>query len=217
MKKLALAAFAITLLVPLTAAAEDWTKWNSDNFELAKPPAKNSAEHRREAEKMLEFQNGDRREACALGRSQPYANYELLFARSKVLTQAEAAKAKPLITKVFNLTQKITRKFKEHYDRKRPYAESPQIKPCVREVGEGTSYPSSHASMGWAGACVLAKIFPRKAQVLEEYGRHLGDIRSIIGVHWPSDVVAGQELGAVICQSLMNDVDFKRELRALTN
>ena len=141
----------------------------------------------RSLEMLLEYQQSDRREACALGRAQPYANYELLFARSNVLTSAEANKAKSLVTKVINLTQKITRKFKDHYDRPRPYTEDSRLNPCVQEPGGSKSYPSSHASMGFAGTCVLAKIFPRKARVLEAYGQHIGDVRAIVGVHNPRD------------------------------
>jgi hypothetical protein len=211
----ALLAVCLGLSLPIAALAGDWTKWKPDDFELSDPPKKSSVEHRRELELMMQHQNSDREEACALGRKQQFGSYDTIFGRSTVLTEAEAEKAKPLVHKVLVLTQKISKKFKKEYDRKRPFAEDSKIKPCVRRPGNGESYPSSHASMGYAGGCILAKIFPKKEQLLVDYGQHVGDIRAVVGVHFPSDVRAGQEIGAEVCKRLLDDKDFKKELRDL--
>lgn len=216
MKKMILAAGAVmAALLPLMATADDWTKWKADEFELEAPPRKNSAAHRRELATLLEYQRNDREDACDLAKRQRFAGYNVLFVRSGILTHREGEKAKELVTKVLNLTQRISKKFKKYYDRPRPYTEDSRIEPCIPEPGVDQSYPSSHASMGWAGACVLAEIFPEKARMLQHYGQEVGDTREMVGVHFPSDVAAGQELGAEICRRLLADRDFQEALENL--
>ena len=50
---------------------------------------------------------------------------------------------------------------------------------------------------------------------MKKYGKYLGDIRFIVGVHHPSDVAAGQKLGQDICKRLLRNADFKEEIEAL--
>ncbi len=217
MTKRILVAGAAMLALPLIAAADDWTKWKADDFNLQSPPRNSSAEHRREVSELLSYQNSDRSETCAFAARQLHANYAELFARSGILSRSEADKAKKLLTKVLNLTQKVSKKFKKEFDRDRPYTEDSRIQPCIPEPGANQSYPSAHAAMGWAGACVLAEIFPEKSRTLQHYGQQIGDAREIVGVHFPSDVASGQELGAEICRRLLGDRDFQKELRDLTH
>ena len=81
--------------------------------------------------------------------------------------------------------------------------------------GGATSYPSSHATEGAVDACVLGLIFPDRAAQLTGYGRYVGDLRVISGVHHPSDVAAGPELAAAICGRLVQESDFNAEVAKL--
>jgi membrane-associated phospholipid phosphatase len=47
-------------------------------------------------------------------------------------------------------------------------------------------------------ARVLANLFPRDAVPLAALAREAGDARIWGGMHYPTDVVAGQELGAAV-------------------
>jgi membrane-associated phospholipid phosphatase len=57
------------------------------------------------------------------------------------------------------------------------------------------SFPSGHATTFGVLACVLAFLFPRAKWLLLCAALWLGATRAIIGVHYPSDVLAGLILG----------------------
>jgi acid phosphatase (class A) len=188
-----------------------------EDFVIEAPPRTGSAAHRREIAEILAFQNGDRRAACELGDRQAFPNFELFFGISDLLTDSEKRKLKPIVSKAMNVTQKVSRHFKEQYSRPRPYSSDQRIRPCVVRPPGATSYPSSHASMGYTGACVLAAALPAKAQELMEYGRYVGDLRVIVGVHHTSDVIAGQKLAQEICDRLLANAEFVAELQSANN
>jgi undecaprenyl-diphosphatase len=58
------------------------------------------------------------------------------------------------------------------------------------------SYPSAHASTSFAGARALAAAWP--AAPLYALATAMAVSRPYIGVHYPSDVVAGAALGSAI-------------------
>jgi membrane-associated phospholipid phosphatase len=108
-------------------------------------------------------------------------------------------------TKVVSGAAKVT------WDRKRPFIADPSIKPCV-DLEKTASYPSGHATRGMVWALVLAEIFPEHRDALLARGREFGEDRSLAGLHYPSDVVAGQKLGAEIAKRLLADPDFRAKL-----
>jgi hypothetical protein len=77
---------------------------------------------------------------------------------------------------------------------------------------ESGSYPSAHAVRGIVWASILSEIFPDKKKDLMARGQLLGEDRVIAGIHFPSDVQAGQKLGEAIFQKLMTTPDFKDAL-----
>lgn len=103
---------------------------------------------------------------------------------------------------------------KDTYKRVRPFA----------ELGEGTcapdeeknlakdgSYPSGHAAVGWAWALVLTQIAPERSQALLNRGMAFGHSRVVCGVHWSSDVTAGQAVGAAAVARLQSNATFQAQ------
>jgi hypothetical protein len=96
---------------------------------------------------------------------------------------------------VFNTTGRIVNVFKAKYARSYPFvAYSAKIHPCVPTTGGTTSfsYPSGHTTGGIVSACALAVIFPDQAADIWKHGEYQGDLRVIIGRHYPTDVKAGK-------------------------
>lgn len=103
------------------------------------------------------------------------------------------------------------RKAKNHYMRVRPFVVyksstcTPELDKTMSKTG---SYPSGHASFGWAAALVLAEINPiRKSEILKR-GYDFGQSRVFCGAHWQSDVDSGRLMGAAIVAELHNNKDF---------
>jgi acid phosphatase (class A) len=206
---LLLALVAMALITPNASA--DWTKLPSADFPLAPYPAEGSSAHRRDFEILRKHQETRDRKSCELGRNQEHPTFDALFAGSP-LSPAEGQKSKALVAKVMKLADRISGYHKGKFSRRRPYDADPTIKPCIPPPGGQRSYPSSHAAAGAAGACVLAEIFPEKKAELLAFGESIGELRVIVGVHHPSDVEAGQDLGREVCARVQAESDFQGEL-----
>lgn len=81
--------------------------------------------------------------------------------------------------------------------RARPPVADPHVHPSI-PVPTDPSMPSGHAMTAFAGAVVLAAVVPRARWALLGLAAGIGLSRVYLGVHYPSDVIAGAALGATI-------------------
>jgi membrane-associated phospholipid phosphatase len=91
----------------------------------------------------------------------------------------------------------ITYGLKQSFQRERPYDAHPGIIP----VGGGSSspsFPSGHTSTAFASATSLTIAYPKWYVVVPAYAwaASVGYSRMYMGVHYPSDVLAGAVVGA---------------------
>jgi undecaprenyl-diphosphatase len=82
-------------------------------------------------------------------------------------------------------------------DRARPLETIPQADPLLRAT-VGQSMPSGHAATSFAGAVLLSYFLPRSAPYVFLLAAAIGFSRIYVGVHYPSDVLAGAALGAAV-------------------
>lgn len=103
---------------------------------------------------------------------------------------------------------------KDLYKRQRPFMlkGDSSCTPHLKEHSD--SFPSGHASIGWAWALALAEIAPERANALLARGIEFGDSRVICGVHWKSDVEAGRIVGASTVSRLHSDPVFRAQMAA---
>jgi undecaprenyl-diphosphatase len=85
---------------------------------------------------------------------------------------------------------------KDLAERTRPFVDHPQIDPLY--VVHSSSFPAGHAATAFAGATLLSYIAPRAAPGFLLLAAAIGYSRVYVGVHYPSDVLAGALVGAVI-------------------
>lgn len=105
--------------------------------------------------------------------------------------------------------------FKAKYERPRPFVRDAQrFHPCYPE-SHGTAYPSGHAAISQAYALALGDLDPpHRALYLKEAGQAALN-RVIGGVHHPSDVRAGAELGAAVYERIKQTPQFKKDFASL--
>jgi membrane-associated phospholipid phosphatase len=83
---------------------------------------------------------------------------------------------------------------KASFARPRPHVTDPALVPVLPDDGS-FSFPSRHATEGVLFAAILVQLDPYDQVALAEEGKLIGDDRTMAGMHWPSDVEAGQRLG----------------------
>jgi acid phosphatase (class A) len=194
--------FAVALIGMAWVAKADsvYIKPTDVNWEkvLGGPPAADSDEQKQEIAHLLEWQAKRTPTDVARCKSE------------------ETAESLPLTATLLRGVQgdikTITTLAKAKWERKRPPYVDDRIKPCVK-VEENGSYPSAHAVRGVVWSRILAEMFPEKKDDLLKRGLLMGEDRVISGIHFPSDVTAGQKLGDAIADKLLANPDFQAALK----
>jgi acid phosphatase (class A) len=133
------------------------------------------------------------------------------------ISEAGTPKLMMLLRRTLIDAGRSTSEAKKRYQRARPFMTNnkplctPHREDALRADG---SYPSGHAAIGYAFGLVLSEIAPDRAEALVARGREFGHSRIVCNVHWPSDVIEGQMMGAAVVARLHAEPDFRADLEA---
>jgi len=86
---------------------------------------------------------------------------------------------------------------KRYTHRRRPYADDARIAPLVPVLDE-FSFPSGHTLHAVAFTLVALGHYPKLAWLLIPFSASVGASRVVLGVHYPSDVLAATAIGTAI-------------------
>ncbi len=84
----------------------------------------------------------------------------------------------------------------------RPSQLDPELKPLFPPPNH-PSYPAAHGCISTAAAVVLARLFPGDADTLLAIGKEAADARIYAGIHYRSDIDAGQALGRAVAEKVL--------------
>ncbi|MDO9222232.1 MAG: phosphatase PAP2 family protein [Caulobacter sp.] len=104
---------------------------------------------------------------------------------------------------------------KTTFNRPRPMVGHDDAPLCVaREewMKTNSAYASSNAAAGWGWALVIAELDPQKASAVLVRGREYGENRVICGLHYASDITAGQTMASATVAALHANPEFLKDL-----
>ncbi len=84
------------------------------------------------------------------------------------------------------------------FKRNRPPEAIPGFKSAINP-SDKFSFPSGHTSAAFFMACALSFYFPLLAWILFPWAMGVASARVMLGVHFPSDTIAGAAMGSSIC------------------
>lgn len=87
------------------------------------------------------------------------------------------------------------------FNRARPHAADLQIAPLIK-TPSSSSFPSGHSATAAAGAVSLSAAYPALTPVFAVCGLAIMFSRIYLGVHYPSDVLAGAAIGVAVSGAL---------------
>lgn len=106
---------------------------------------------------------------------------------------------------------------KDHWQRERPFVRNgaPVCTPQdAARLTASAAYPSGHAAIGWTWTLALVELAPDRADTLLQRGRSYGESRLVCNVHWHSDIVEGERVGAATYARLQASPEFRADLVA---
>lgn len=187
--------------------------------ELLDPPsAANSSATRAELDTLLALQSSRTPAQVQSARRDRKKDVERFFG-ALGLTDAHAADLRGLrrlADRVEDDLRTPVNVAKKRFLRLRPYAIEPRLEPCIRDVREDRSYPSGHAAYGYAMAELLSLMVPERRAELQARAGEFAAQRMMCGVHFPSDLVAGQIAARNVMSSLAAIPSFQADLRGAT-
>ncbi|HEY4232822.1 MAG TPA: phosphatase PAP2 family protein [Lacipirellulaceae bacterium] len=179
---------------------------------LPPPPAAGSAEAIADLADVLKAQTTRTDTEVARGKAE---NHLSPAAFQSVLGPEFTAQKLPrvfaLLEDAADESKPFTSKAKKEFARPRPKFADARVQPVV-DGDDGPAYPSGHATRAMLWARILAEIAPDKKHELLDRGEEIGWDRVLIGVHYPSDVFAGEVLGQNLAQSMLKNADFQARL-----
>ena len=187
---------------------------------LAPPPAPGSIQdsddvHAAEAEQGVAE---ERWRSAQLDSEYVYPRFEEAFGRA--IDRKNSPALISVLDRALRHVALTTFAAKDHFQRPRPFqrlqlqrvcGEEKPPRPQANPMG-GSSYPSGHSAYGWAVAMILARVAPDRAEVLMARAAEYAESRVVCGVHFPSDVVAGQVIAAAVVAHLDASSDFQADL-----
>jgi acid phosphatase (class A) len=138
---------------------------------------------------------------------------ERFLAGMKIALPAKPTVAMHFFDCVAESAEKAVGDAKRHFNRIRPYKYDNSWLHILKKVAadDSPSYPSGHATYGMVVGLLLADMLPeQKADIMQRI-ENFGMSRLVSGVHFRSDVYAGEIAGAVIVATFFKDEAFRAE------
>ena len=197
---------------PATATWKTWVLAAPDVLRPPAPPAWDSPQLKAELEEVKAFERTPKTNSVAMywetfGGLRAFALWNE-HARRMILEYGlaadppAAARALAAVNVAFYDAAVACWDAKYAYWQIRPSQLDPEFKPLFPPPNH-PSYPSAHGCLSTAAATTLARLFPRDAETFVALGKQAAEARIWAGIHYRSDIDAGQAIGRAVSEQVM--------------
>ena len=183
---------------------------------ISPPPAPDSIVTRSEFEVLVQLQATRTPEQAA--RCKAIESEDIFLFGSDVVGPQFSAANLPKTAALFALVREdfltINRASKALWPRRRPSFLDERIKPCV-EFSDSGAYPSGHGIQSSLWTALLSELMPRHAAGFAQRAAETRRFKTLSGVHYPSDLVAGQILGEAVAKEMLKNPALQKQLAEL--
>ncbi len=183
------------------------------------PPTANSVEDRADlgVVQALEQVSSDRWQEAELDALTVYPRFEGAFGAP--INRTTTPRTVALLNRAALEVARVVFFDKDQFQRLRPYQRVQLPRICGQvapapdpNATDRSSYPSGHAAFGWMTGAVLSRLAPDRAGRLMQRASAYGTSRVVCGMHFPSDVMAGEAAAEAVLAELDATREFRRDL-----
>jgi len=180
------------------------------------PPAADSPAVRHELDELLEMQRvrtPEEESAAQADRKKDVSRFHAALG----LDPAHPPKLPALRRFTDNAEEDIgpyVRDVKAKFRRLRPYVIESKLQPCIGDVQGDLSYPSGHATYGYLMGNLLSTLVPERRDALMKRADEFARQRMVCGVHFRSDLEAGQRAADYLLAQMHESPDYQRDSSA---
>ncbi|MCX5786414.1 MAG: phosphatase PAP2 family protein [Elusimicrobia bacterium] len=151
---------------------------------------------------------------CVAANAQANATYDEFFGEVSPFGNPGPSEVESILDKVRTDAGSIVYLQKQKYKRPRPFLRDSAITPCLNREG-GYAYPSGHSTTARVFGLILSDLVPASSAKFMSYADQAALNRVIGGVHHPSDIEAGKNLGDAIYKALQQNSKFNADMNIL--
>ncbi|MBU6140770.1 MAG: phosphatase PAP2 family protein [Proteobacteria bacterium] len=202
------------ILSACSATTEKYFAADSIPPTLIEPPfASDSKEMQDEIQQIIKMQKKFNLNELELASREKYLRPEIFILYvDRSLTRDSYPNLYRLLDRVSATSKAVTDNFKEHWNVTRPYLVDKKINMLITP-SQGQSYPSGHTSSSFINAQILGLLVPEKYFDLQNLAKKIAQRRVLVGMHYPHDVVGGEQLSRIVIGSLLQNSEFQEDLQ----
>jgi len=204
--------FFVTFFISLRANAESYFDKNVISPTLIEPPfADGSLQWKNEINEIIKLQKNANLEEIDHALEERHLRPEMVAQNVDAsLTREKYPKLYQLLDNVSDTSRVVNDEAKSFWHTKRPYMVDKRIHPLI-EAHNNPAYPSGHTCGSYTLAHILGLLIPQKRAEFQARAQQIAWHRVLVGMHFPHDLVGGQQLSLLIVGALMENSDFRKD------
>lgn len=205
--------FAVVFLIlsACSATTEKYFSGESIPATLIDPPfAQGSKEQSDEILQMIKMQKSFNLNELELASREKFLRPEIfILYADRSLTREAYPNLYTLLDRISATSKSVNDNTKEYWNIARPYTDK-RINMLITP-SQGPCYPSGHTSSGMVTSQIIGLLIPQKAADLQKLAKKIAQRRVLVGMHYPHDIVAGEQLSRLIIGGLLQNEEFQAD------